>query len=221
MKIIIENVVFPFEFGCKVLKLKHEDCPYAELDGVWQDIVPATFGEIAMLENIEQRRVGILCLGIERIVASVKPKLIDTRTIEKTHRHKGVVGVSRYMDTYELYKVDGEVFGKNRFGYGTMDDSYYVKFKDTSTDREYMIWIDLKSVCSTKHGYYDGGIDGLSAIDCIAWTIQTNVPKGNVGAIVRQGDCVFVRPKDSGVPLLDMARHLTGEEYLELMVAES
>jgi hypothetical protein len=30
-KIVIQNVVFPFDLGCRVLKLKGGDCPFDEI----------------------------------------------------------------------------------------------------------------------------------------------------------------------------------------------
>ena len=70
-KIIISNVPFPFDLGCKVLKLKENECPFDELSDFWEDIKPLTFKEIAMLENLEQRRIGIEHLGIDKIVSEV------------------------------------------------------------------------------------------------------------------------------------------------------
>jgi hypothetical protein len=61
----------------------------------------------------------------------------------------------------------------------------------------------------------------VKAIQAIAWTIQTNIEKGNIEKIVRQGDCVLIKPKNSELPTLDTPRHLTEEEYRKLMVAES
>lgn len=227
MKIVIENTKFSFDIGCKLLKLKHKDCPYEELSDIWDDIVPATFKEIAEMENLEHRRVGIVCLGIDRVVAEVKPKLIDRQTIEKVSNYinkDGVVVKEKFSDTYELYQVDGKNFGKTKNDWQRMDDCYFVKFKDTSTDRNYMIWIDPKSVYRSNsnkgNGWYQD-IKDINAIQCIAWTIQTNVSEGNIKEILRQGDCVFVKPKDSKLPLLDSPRHLTEKEYRKLLVAES
>jgi hypothetical protein len=48
--------------------LKHETCPYPQLEEIWNDIVPLSFKEIAKFENLEQRRIGIVCLGLDRLV---------------------------------------------------------------------------------------------------------------------------------------------------------
>jgi len=60
MKIIIENTEFDFNTGCRLLKLKYDACPFPKLEDIWDDIQPMTFGEIAMIENLEQRRVGVV-----------------------------------------------------------------------------------------------------------------------------------------------------------------
>lgn len=228
MKIVIENITFDFNIGCRLLKLKHESSPYEQLDDMWDDIVPMTFKEIAEMSNLEHRRIGILCLGLERIVKEVNPKLINSKTLEKTTTWIGADGKKvkhSFKDTYELYEVQGESFGNTKDNWRRMDNCYYVKFKDTSTDREYMIWVEPRSVFNTNkrenQWFSSDEIHKINAIQCIAWTIQTNVPKGNIKEIVRQGDCVFVKPKDSSVQLLSTPRHLTETEYKNLLKFES
>ena len=83
MKIVIENVKFGYDEGCKLLKLKHETCPYPQLEEIWNDIVPLSFKEIAKFENLEQRRIGIVCLGLDRLVNEVNPILISKKTLRK------------------------------------------------------------------------------------------------------------------------------------------
>lgn len=228
MKIVIENTTFDFNTGCRLLKLKHENSPFEDLDDMWNDIVPMTFKEIAELKNLEQRRVGIICLGLDRISKEVNPKLIDKKTLEKTTTWVGSDGKEvkhKFQDTYELYEVKGEKFGKSNQWGSNFADCYFVKFKDTSTDREYMIWIEPRSVfnANNKKGIWWSRdmVKELNAIQCIAWTIQTNVVEGNIKEIVRQGDCVFVKPKDSSVPLLNSSRHLTESEYKKFLKIES
>jgi hypothetical protein len=104
-----------------------------------------------------------------------------------------------------------------------MEDSFYVKCKDTSTDREYLIWIEPQSVFRTnRESWYQRGESHkeLNAIECVAWTITTNVPKGNIEKILRQGDCIMIKPQGNYEPL-GTPRHLTQVEYETLIVAES
>ena len=60
----------------------------------------------------------------------------------------------------------------------------------------------------------------LNAINCIAWTIQTNIAQGGIEKIVRQGDCILIKPK-ARYETLGRERHLSKQEYLKLLVAES
>jgi hypothetical protein len=192
----------------------------------WNDIIPATFSDIARLENLEQRRIGIGALGIDKLISEVNPILIDKRTLDKSTtwiNGNGKLETIEYKDTYELYQVKGEVFSKGLGKNQTMEDSFYVKCKDTSTDREYLIWIEPQSVFNTnRSGWYQRGESHkeLNAIECVAWTITTNVPKGNIEKILRQGDCIMIKPQGK-YELLGTPRHLTQVEYETLIVAES
>jgi len=226
MQIVINNTKFPYDLGCRLLKLKNKECPFDQLADIWDDIVPLTFKEIAQLQNLEQRRVGMLCLGLERLASEVNPILIDRKTLKKSTtwvNEKGELVEHRFNDTYELYKVDGSYFNKGVQDWQKMSDSYFVKCKDTSTDRTYFIWIEPQSVYQTNEqngSWYNFDIKKVNAIQCIAWTIQTNVPQGNIEKIIRQGDCILIKPKGEYEPL-QSARHLTEKEYKTLLVAES
>ena len=231
MKIVINNVEFPFDLGCRVLKLKYEDeCPMEQLEDFWDKVVPATFGDIAQLPNLEQRRVGILNLGMEAIIKEAKPTLLSSKTIKKTTtwvNEKGELVEHTFDDTYELFEVKGEVFSQNmENSWRKMEDCHYVRCKDTSTDREYLIWIDLNSVWNIKCendkelNRWEFDAKKIDAIDCIAWTIQTNIAQGGIEKIVRQGDCIMIKPK-AKYETLGRERHLSKQEYLKLLVAES
>jgi hypothetical protein len=226
-KIIINNVEFPYNEGCGILKLKHKtECPMEQLNDIWDDIIPLTFKEISQFQNLEQRRIGISLLGIDEIIRDVNPKLISSETIKKTTtwiNENGDLVEHKFDDTYELYEVEGTYFSAGLGSYRTMDNSYYVKCKDTSTDREYMIWVDLISVHSANGGIplKWGDKPKPNAIQCIAWTIQTDIPEGSIEKIVRQGDCIMIKPTaDFNIPL-NSPRHLSEKEYRELIIAES
>lgn len=225
MKLIINNVEFPFDLGCKILKLKHEECPMFQLEEFWDKIEQATFKDIAKLQNLEQRRIGILCLGLERLVKEVNPTLLSSETLDKTTTwitENGEVVEHKFNDTYELYEVSADYFNEGLESWRKMQPCYYVKCKDTSTDREYLIWVNLESVFTTN-GYgsrWEFDKSKINAIDCISWTLQTNVPQGKIEKIIRQGDCVLIKPKGKFEPLRT-PRHLTSKEYKELLVAES
>lgn len=229
-KLVLNNVTFDYDLGCKIARLKYGDvCPevLSPLADFWNDIVPATFSDIAQLPNLEQRRIGIGALGLERLTSEVNPILLDSKTLNKSTtwvNENGELHTFNYDDTYELYQVKGEVFSQGLSNHQTMADSFYVKCKDTSTDREYLIWIEPQSVFRTNRDntWYERGKSHkeLNAIECVAWTITTNVPKGNIKDIIRQGDCILIEPKGKYEPLTT-PRHLTQVEYETLIVAES
>ncbi len=227
MKIVIDNIPFAFDKGCRLLKLKHSECPYPQLADFWNEIIPYDFKDIAQFDNIEERRVGILCLGLDRLVQEVNPELVMSETIPKTStwiNSKGVLETVSFEDTYELYCVSGDYFTPpNTPNSLRATDVYYLRFKDTSTDRMYMLWVDINSVYFTNHPdvRYRNYNENVTPIDCVAWTITTTVPEGNIEKILRQGDCIMVKPINSNTPLLDTPRHLTRVEYLTLLVAES
>lgn len=227
MKLIINNVEFPFDLGCRVLKLKHGDnCPMEQLQDFWNDIIPLSFKEVAQLTNLEQRRIGVLHLGIDKIIADVNPTLLSKDTLNKSTLWvdtNGELIEHKFEDTYELYEVSGKYFSEgleNRFA--NIDDCHYIRCKDTSTDREYLIWVDLRSVWNTNEigNRWDFDKTKINATQCIAWTIQTDVPAGKIEKIIRQGDCIMIKPNGKYEPLLS-ARHLTEKEYRDLLVAES
>jgi len=225
MKIIIENNVIPYDLGCKLLKLKGGDSPFEELSDIWNDIIPLTFSEIAQIENIEHRRIAINYFGIDKLIKEVEPKLISKKTLKKKSTWTNSAGKTEtinFSDTYELYEVSGDKLFTgiyNRWS-RTTENVYYVKCKDTSTDREYLIWVDIRSVMETNgKSTWDTKIEDVSPIECVAWTITTNVAEGNIEKIVRQGDCIMIKPKE--MVFQDRERHLTEKEYKKLLVLES
>lgn len=233
MKIIIDNVPFDFDLACKVLKLKGGDSPFEELNSFWNEIVPIDFAEISLLPNLEQRRIAIKYLGIDDIVSQVNPQLISEETISKETtwiNEAGVEETIKFDDTYRLFSVNENVLLKGKDEEANTynaNKQYFVKFKDTSTDREYMIWVDIASVYNTNHNkqlsrwntekaFEEGNI---TAIDCIAWTIKTTLPTHNIRTIIRQGDCVLLKPISGNTE--GEERHLTSKEYRELLKFES
>jgi len=238
MKIIIENTEFDVDLGCKVAKLKYQDCPFTEVKDIWENIEPLTFREIAQIPNIEQRRIAVKCFGIENLVKSVNPTLLDRQTIKKTTtfvNRSGVLETKEFDDTYELYEVEGkflnnptasDLFFRAGALWSSPENYYYVSCKDTSTDRQYLIWVDLQMIAKSFRvkGDWDWNwkneIKNITATQAIAWTIQTNVAEGDIIKIIRQGDCILVKKKKDA-KILDSWRHITEKEYLKLLVAES
>lgn len=228
MKIIIDNTEFLYDIGCRLIKTKYAKCPIKELKDIWNEINPMTFSEIVKdISNIEQRRIAINCLGIDRLVKEVNPVLIDSQTIKKTtswiDKH-GELTTKKFSDTYELYEVSG-----NDLGVTTplnMNENFYnyVKCKDTSTDREYLIWVEADSVyrANKMETWTQSGINYgrmINAIQAIAWTIQTDIRQGGIEKIIRQGDCILIKKLPDAK--IGTIRHLNEKEYRELITAES
>lgn len=229
MKIIIENTRFDYNIGCRLLKTKYRNVPFKGLEDIWEDIVPISFKEIVSeIQNIEQRRIAVGCLGLENIYKEVNPTLIKSETISKETFWVGENGElikKNFEDTYELYEVKGNVWGEGTdFGWRNPNNVHFVKCKDTSTDREYFIWVDAQSVYRTNNkdkwlSSSENFGEKITPIQAIAWTIQTDIEEGGIEKIVRQGDCVLIKKKkksESG-----SVRHLTEKEYRKLLVAES
>jgi hypothetical protein len=229
MKIIIGNTKFDYNIGCKLLKAKYGDTPFENLEDIWDDIVPITFEEIAtQITNLEQRRVAIGCLGLEKIVKEVNPILMNSETLKKQTTWvtpTGEIETHKFNDTYELYKVKPENWASRVENTWGLKDVYFVKCCDTSTDREYFIWVDGESVArvngvNKSSWVSNSDIEKINAIQAIAWTFQTNVPLGAIEKIIRQGDCILIKHKGS-FKKTETVRHLTEKEYRELLVAES
>jgi len=229
MKIIIDNAKFDFNIGCKVLKAKYDICPtqFEEtLGDMWNDIVPITFQEISKeIKNIESRRVAIGSLGIENVIKQVNPKLVDKQTLSKQTtwiNGEGVLETKKFKDTYELYMVVNEDLYKDveNARWFSNENIYFVKCKCTSTNREYYIWVDKRSVQQTNRDKGSWIDKPINAIQAIAWTIQTNIEEGGIEKIVRQGDCILLKPFNDDSRMRG-ERHLTEEEYKTLLVAES
>jgi hypothetical protein len=226
MKIIINNVAFDYNIGCRLLKSKYKNEPFGNLDDIWEDIVPMTFKEIATeIKNLEQRRIAIGCLGLEQIVKEVKPTLVKSETLKKQTTWvtpSGEIETKKFNDTYELWKVEGNVWSEGTDARWGADDVYYIRCKDTSTDREYLIWVDATDVARTnnKDGWFSSDKSKyITPIQAIAWTIQTDIEQGGIDKIVRQGDCILIKMKKDATK--GRVRHLTEEEYKNLLVAES
>lgn len=232
-KVIIDNNEFDYEIGIRILKMKFPECPpqlVGKIGDIWDSIEPLTFREIATkIVNVEQRRIAILYLGLERMTEEVNPTLIGKEAIKKESiwiNAKGEMENVPYDDVYELFEVDGKrlfdgadvpMWRQNR-----ITNVYFVRCKDASTDRMYHLWVDIGSVANTngvQTWRNEGWEKHITPIMAIAWTITTNVKEGGIEKIIRQGDCILVKKKPNAV--VGGFRHLTEKEYKTLLVNES
>jgi hypothetical protein len=229
MQIVIDNATFDFNTGCKVLKSKHRECPFPELNEFWDDIVPLEFKEVAAIENLESRRVALLYLDIQSVLEQADAKLVKSETLQKTTTwvaDDGSLIEHKFDDTYELWQVSRETLTgqRSRWG-GGPEMEHFIRMKDTSTDRKYLIWVNLQGVINTNMILHDVRQDNeisydVSPIAAIAWTIQTTVPAGCIKRIIRQGDCILIEPKPN-TELMIVPRHLTESEYRQYLILES
>lgn len=158
------------------LDLQTDEPEYLELlketEELWNTTQPWTAKEVFSLTNQEQKYLLLSMIAPEQIEEEMSPVLVDRQTLTKTQPRYNVDGKTghkvtkrfkpdqvnenliQFEDTYELYYFD-----KSKLG--TENDVYYVKCKDTSTDRVYYIYVDgTDPRCKTD------------AISAIAWTMR-------------------------------------------------
>jgi hypothetical protein len=241
MKVIIDAHEFPTEIGLRILKAKYGRCIFRNIADIWESIPDLTFASIVTgLRDVDRRRIAFRHLGLQRMIEEVKPKLVSRQTLSKTTcwvEPDGSMTRHAYEDAYELYRVDFreriheiKPSTPESWWIRNMPDAYFVKCWDTSTQKEYVIWVDIRSVYLTN--LPQGKRTNLSRISqprlekevtpvqAIAWTIRTNIEPDGIEAIVRQGDCVLLRTK-AGAKRIESPRHLTEAEYRSLMTDES
>lgn len=180
-----------------------------------------TFKEICSFSNVEQRRVLFELTNWEPLFQCKSIKLVDEATVKKRTfwiNKNGELETISYYDKYCLYKVPSKVLmnsvnlsnaQKMRMDIYTSSNpyEYFVKMKDTSTNRNYVIFV------SKEVGQKE------DAIEAIASTIEVPFKEGQLKGLYRQGDCILCVPKSKAKVV--SYRKLTKEEYLSLMCAES
>jgi hypothetical protein len=241
-RVIIKGQSFPGETGLRILKLREDSCPFPEWEEAWKALTPLNFREITeRIKDIDRRRTAISFLGIERLMTQIESKMIREETLEKLTTWvdtNGQLREHKYADTYSLHRVRWTtLFGDltddtNRLFHSIWDkprNHHFVKCKCASSGKEYILWVDLRQVYVTNHpevtrkeveniGHWR--IERLvDPIEAIAWTFETRLAKGSIEAIIRQGDCILMRPTIN--PEVKQNRHLTGEEYRTLLRSES
>ena len=241
-RVVINGRYFSGATGLRLLKLRHDTCPFPEWQEAWDNVEPLRFKDIARsLKDMDRRRMAIASLGIDRLIADIDSTLVKEETIAKVTNWvdtDGNIRTYQFSDTYSIHRVKwATLFGDMENPREGMivpfeqrsHNFYFVKFKDTSTQRDHIIWVDLREVHWTNHPEISRDeirtmsqfrMEKMSSpIDAIAWTFMTRLSKGSIEAIIRQGDCILARPvKD---PVEESPRHLTGEEYRTRLRAES
>jgi hypothetical protein len=240
--VFINGMNFNGETGMRLLKLQHTTCPYPEWQEAWDSVEPLRFRDITRLfKDHDRRRMAIRSLGIDRLIPDIETTLVKAETMEKITSWVDTDGnthTRHFTGTYSLHRVRWDTLfsdagdtriDKTRPHHPCSSDLYFVKFRDTTTDREYINWVNLRDVHFTNHpditrdmvsALSQARIEKMSSpINAIAWTIETTLAKGSIEAIIRQGNCILVRPVNE--PVIVAPRRLTGEEYRTLLRVES
>ncbi len=241
MKIIIDNLAFPYDSGLRILKAKYADCPMRELERIWDSIPEISFAYIVReFKDVERRRIAYTYLGLERMLKQLEPVSISRETVRKTTRWveaDGSFTERLYEDTYELSRVGWRQLYEgidphkaSGVPHSRFQDRYIVKCSDTSTGKGYALWVDIRDVYRTnstgngaepEESMSQERLESMvTPIQAIAWTIMTDLAPRDILAILRQGDCVLFR-KRPRCKRLPEERHLTEWEYRTLLREES
>jgi len=183
----------------------------------WADAPALTTEQAFTAPNIEHRRVIFNVIGVDKLMATLKPELVDRKTITRENLVFDKDGNSKtemLLDTYELYKIDGDRLfaGTGNADRWQRDRSVYaVKCKDASTDREYWIYVHADAAKNND------------ALEAIAWTYQM---KSSVytNSIYRQGEVIIAKHdgvKEVGKNQWGTTYQLTKEDYLTKIKAQS
>lgn len=186
---------------------------------VWDSIEPVTTQEALAQPNNETRRVYFSCIGVQKLFKDLDPKLLDAQTINKKRwgwdKDNNKV-MNLFNDVYELYEIEGKkMFERDRWN-NEPNPIYAVRCWCTTTGREYWIYVPMEAAIGIR---WFGGTQNVNpdAIRAIAWTIRIDIK--NPQSIYRQGDIIVVEMPDN--PEECEERHITKEEYLNLMYSES
>lgn len=269
-----------FQYGGEIQKVPSEyfrKISREEFKEWFEKIQDMSLKDYLTIPNVEDRRVILSeYLNTEK----GKKEMLDISTLLSTETlnkrtwwyDKNAEKEVTYQDVYSLYMVEiGNLFTNNhstnvlettknedtlptRHQPRTIDMEneigYIVLCKDTSTDRSYMLWVDMKSILETNYGNTDkednsilqqyldivrqsSDVESLKtklkeflpkyvgAVDAIAWTIMTRVPENKIRKIIRQGDCILVDADIKDKSELGPEYHLSRAQYLKYMYKES
>ncbi len=197
---------------------------------VWDTITPVTVDEAFKETNLERRRVFFDCIGIRRIFSELNPEMLDRQVITKKRTKWDEDNNQEeyiFEDVYELYKIPVQKINPDNIDADVSvswttrrlfkdDDIYAVRCWCTTTNREYWIYVP-KIACDPSFVNDRGNSFKPDAISAIAWTIRINIDKPE--RIYRQGDIIVVKVGEESKRT--WPRHLTKDQYLELMYSET
>ena len=186
---------------------------------MWEQITPVTVEEALSQTNAEDRRSYFDAIGVEKLFKQLDPKLRDKQVIRKKRTRwddKNDSYEYEFKDVYELYEIEGKkMFEVNQWG-REPEPVYAVRCWCTTTNREYWLYVPREAATGRRWGAAHNG--DYDAVRAIAWTIRIDVHMPE--RIYRQGDIIIVKTNDKTV-FDQPQRHLTKEEYLQLMYSET
>ena len=220
---IINNIIgFSFSEYLRLMKTKYELVEVLIRDNdlhpdlaeffteFWDTIEPFDVKDAFKIEHIYKKKVYFHCLQPEKIFKSIQSKSLSKETITKTK-----VDGTIYKDTYELFVCNGKDLGLK-------GEVYYITFLCPSTGKRYYLYIPYYICENWRSEGYDPKI---TAIDCIAWTLKTDVIEKAVDYFIRQGDVPIAKIKNEYLNddsiYLKTPRSLTKYEYLNKIKYES
>lgn len=194
---------------------------------VWDSIIPVTVDEAFKETNLERRRVFFDCIGIRRIFSELNPEMLDRQVITKKRTKWDEDNNQEeyiFEDVYELYKIPVQKINPDNIDADVSvswttrrlfkdNDIYAVRCWCTTTNREYWIYVP-RDACNVAEDFKYFIPDAIKAI---AWTIRINIDKPE--RIYRQGDIIVVKVGEESKRT--WPRHLTKEQYLDLMYSET
>jgi len=235
-KIVVDRYKFDFTIGLKIMKAKYKDFKTFEdkcyiskalmktIKEEWPKAGNITVQEALGLENIEARRICFRHIGVDNVFKELEPELVDTQVLDKNTKVNAEGKLEKFQDTYELYKVKGEkvLQGITENWRRGGADFFILRCKCTSSDREYLIYIQDIWAANARFGSNPGtGAQRKpDAIEAVAWTIQVEVEADDIEYIIRQGDCIIVKTKKEKYKKCTQ-RHISKKEYLEKVRFES
>lgn len=194
---------------------------------VWDTIIPVTVDEAFKETNLERRRVFFDCIGIRRIFSELNPEMLDRQVITKKRTKWDEDNNQEeyiFEDVYELYKIPVQKINPDNIDADVSvswttrrlfkdNDIYAVRCWCTTTNREYWIYVP-RDACNVAEDFKYFIPDAIKAI---AWTIRINIDKPE--RIYRQGDIIVVKVGEESKRT--WPRHLTKDQYLDLMYSET
>lgn len=183
----------------------------------WNDAANLTVEQAFTTKNIEHRRVMFNVMGVDNLMASLKPTLVDRQTITRDNLvfdKDGNKSIEQLVDTYELYQIDGDRLfagteAAERWRFQRDRNIYAVKCKDASTEREYWIYVT------------DEAAKNKNAIEAIAWTYMLKSGT-KADEIYRQGEVIIAKHGNAEEPdHWGRVYHMNKEQYLTNIKAQS